>query len=349
MFRAIRVRAPFALAGLALLASACGSASPAPSASEATPPQLRVGYLANLTSAPALVGFKNGYFAAAVGSQTQLTSAVFNAGPDAQEAILSGSVDMTFFGPNPAINSFVQSHGEAIRVISGSTSGGAALVVRKGITGAADLKGRKIASPQLGNTQDVSLRWWLKQHGLQTSTTGGGDVSIVPQDNATTLQTFRAGQIDGAWVPEPWATRLVQEGGGQVLVDERSLWPSGRFATTLLAVRTDFLSRYPTTVKHFLEGLVKVTDFLNQSPAEAQAAATQAIADATTKKLAAGVVAAAWGNLTFTVDPISASLRTDADRATALGLLPRSNLAGIYDLRLLDQVLEAAGRPPVTA
>ena len=339
-----------ALMGMAVFAAACGSA-PASTTSgpEQVPTQVRVGYLANLTHAPALVGFKNGYFAGALGSQTEIRTSVFNAGPDAQEAILSDSVDMTFFGPNPAINSFVQSHGEAIRVISGSTSGGASLVVRKGITSAADLKGKKLATPQLGNTQDISLRWWLKQQGLQTSATGGGDVNVMPQDNATTLQTFKAGHIDGAWVPEPWATRLVQEGGGSVLVDERSLWPSGKFATTVLAVRTDFLQKYPTTVKKFLAGLVKTINYLNSDPADAQKVANQAINDITNKKLADGVVTAAWGNMTFTVDPVASSLVTDAGHATQLGLLPSADLKGIYDLRLLNQVLAAAGQPAVSS
>jgi NitT/TauT family transport system substrate-binding protein len=326
---------------------ACGSTGTA-GQGEVVPAQLRLGYLANLTHAGALVGVRNGYFADAIGSPTQLKTSVFNAGPDAQEALLSDSVDAAFIGPNPAINSFVQSHGQAIRIVAGATSGGASLVVKPSISVAADLRGKTIASPQLGNTQDISLRWWLKQQGLQTTVTGGGDVRIQPQDNATTLQTFRAGQIDGAWVPEPWATRLVLEGGGKVLVNEASLWPDGQFATTLLAVRTDFLQRHPTTVRHLLEALVRSEDYLTQHPTEAQGVANQAIADITSKPLAGTTIAAAWKNLTFSVDPVAASLRADADHATRLGLLPATDLKGIYDLRILNLVLAAAGRPPVS-
>lgn len=311
-------------------------------------PELRLGYYANLTHAAALVGVKDGLFAQALGSQTKLKTNIFNAGPDAVEALLSNSIDATYVGPNPAINAFIQSHGQSIRIISGATSGGAALVVSPSIKSVSDLQGKTLASPQLGNTQDIALRWWLKSNGYKTTTTGGGDVKIMPQDNATTLQTFKAKQIDGAWVPEPWATRLVLEGGGHVLVDERSLWPSGQFVTTMLVVRTDFLKTYPTTVKHLLEGQMQATDFLLQSPTQAQNDVNDAIAQITSKRLAAGVVSAAWQNLTFTNDPIAASLRTSADHAYQLGLLKDKNLTGIYQIEPLNGVLVAAGRPTVT-
>ncbi|MEA2669718.1 MAG: sulfonate transport system substrate-binding protein [Chloroflexota bacterium] len=323
---------------------ACG---PAPSnGGNAT--ELRLGYYANLTHAAALVGVKDGIFATSLGPQTELKTNVFNAGPDAVEALLSNSIDATYVGPNPAINAFIQSHGKAIRIISGATSGGAALVVSPDIKSVADLKGKTIASPQLGNTQDIALRWWLKSNNYQTTTTGGGDVKIMPQDNATTLQAFKAKQIDGAWVPEPWATRLVLEGGGHVLVDERSLWPGGQFVTTMLVVRTDYLNSYPTTVKHLLEGQMKATDFLLQNPTQAQNDVNDAIAQITSKRLAAGVVSAAWQNLTFTNDPIAGSLRSSADHAFQLGLLKDKNLAGIYQIDPLNGVLLAAGKPTVT-
>ncbi|MEA2644177.1 MAG: sulfonate transport system substrate-binding protein [Chloroflexota bacterium] len=322
----------------------CG---PAPS-SGGNATALRLGYYANLTHAAALVGVKDGIFATSLGPQTELKTNVFNAGPDAVEALLSNSIDATYVGPNPAINAFIQSHGKAIRIISGATSGGAALVVSPDIKSVADLKGKTIASPQLGNTQDIALRWWLKSNNYQTTTTGGGDVKIMPQDNATTLQAFKAKQIDGAWVPEPWATRLVLEGGGHVLVDERSLWPGGQFVTTMLVVRTDYLNSYPTTVKHLLEGQMKATDFLLQNPTQAQNDVNDAIAQITSKRLAAGVVSAAWQNLTFTNDPIAGSLRSSADHAFQLGLLKDKNLAGIYQIDPLNGVLLAAGKPTVT-
>src|SRR5262249_54136637 len=160
-------------------------------------------------------------------------------------ALLAGALDIGYIGPNPAVNAYVQSNGSAVRVVSGAASGGASLVVKPDITKAADLKGKRVASPQLGNTQDVALRTWLKKQGLKTDPQGGGDVQIVPQDNALTLDAFKQNQIAGAWVPEPWATRLVTEGGGKVLVDEKTLWPGGKFVTTNIIVRTDFLKAHP--------------------------------------------------------------------------------------------------------
>jgi NitT/TauT family transport system substrate-binding protein len=341
----VRCRLWALVVGITLISGlACGGTA----SGDTVPGDLRLGYYANLTHAAALVGVKNGLFATALGPQTSLQTHVFNAGPDAVEALLSNSIDATYVGPNPAINAFIQSHGQAIRIIAGATSGGASLVVSSGIKSVSDLRGKTLASPQLGNTQDIALRWWLKNNGYQTTVTGGGDVKITPQDNATTLQTFKAKQIDGAWVPEPWATRLVQEGGGHVLVDERSLWPGGQFATTMLVVRKDFLARYPGTVKELLQGQMKAIDFLLQNPTQAQQDVSDAIAQITSKRLAAGVVAGAWQNLTFTMDPLAPSLKASADHAYQLGLLKDKNLAGIYDIRLLNELLAAAGKPAVS-
>ena len=163
--------------------------------------------------------------------------------------MFSGALDASFIGPNPAINGYAKSKGEALRIVAGTTSGGASLVVREGINAPADLQGKTLATPSLGNTQDVALRAWLKDQGFATDTAGGGDVHITPQDNADTLAAFKTGAIDGAWVPEPWATRLVNEGGGHVLVNEKDLWPDGKFVTTHLIVTTEFLDEHPDTVK----------------------------------------------------------------------------------------------------
>jgi len=329
-----------------LLVVACG-ASP----SMATPPQhleLRLGLYANLTHAPALIGVRQGIFARALGSGVTLTTATFNAGPDAVTALLSNSIDAAYIGPNPAINAFTQSHGQAVRIISGATSGGASLVVKPSISSPADLKGRTLATPQLGNTQDVALRYWLSRNGLRTTPEGGGDVVVHPEDNAQTLQTFRAGQIDGAWVPEPWATRLVLEGGGKVLVDERDLWPRGQFATTLLMVRTDLLRQHPTVVRRLIDGQVQVTAFIDSQPAEAQRIANAAIKEITGKPLSDQVVAEAWTRLSFTSDPMATSLSDSAQHASRMGLLPSVDLRGIFDLRLLNQALAARGRPGVS-
>lgn len=331
---------------LLLLLTACGSVSQS-APSDDGPLTLRLGYFANLTHAPALVGVKQGFFASALGSSVTLEPHTFNAGPDAVTAIFSGAIDAAFVGPNPTVNAYAKSHGEAIRAVSGATSGGALLVVRPGITSIGQLKGTTIADPQLGGTQDVALRWFLKNHGLSTDIHGGGDVSIVPQENSLTLDAFRQRHIDGAWVPEPWASRLVIEGGGVVLVDERDLWPQGQFVTTDLIVSTAFLRGHPKRVKALLEGLFQAVSFLNANPTEAQKVTNDAVQEITGKKLAAGVVAAAWPHMTFTLDPLASTLKTSADHAHALGLLDAVDLRGLYDLTLLNQVLTEHGQPAV--
>ncbi len=327
-----------------LVASACGSSAPA---SDDGPMTIRLGYFPNLTHAPALVGLQNGLLAGHIGDGVTIEQHTFNAGGDAVTAILSGSLDVGFVGPNPTVNAYVQSHGQAIRVISGVTSGGALLVVRPDITSPSQLRGKKIADPQLGGTQDVALRWYLKSQGFKTDTLGGGDVSVLPQDNSLTLNAFKQRQIDGAWLPEPWASRLVVEGGGHVLVDERDLWPDGKFVTTDLIVATQFLHDHPKRIKALIEGLYATVKFLNTNAAQAQSIANAAVASITGKKLADGIVAAAWPHMAFTLDPLAATLQTSADHAHSLGLLRDANLNGLYDLKLLNEVLAEHNEPAI--
>jgi NitT/TauT family transport system substrate-binding protein len=339
---------------LALAAGACGgddsssqsSGNGAPADKQVT---LRLGNFPNITHATAIVGVESGIFARELGDTVKLETATFNAGPSAVEALFSGALDATYIGPNPAINAYVRSKGEAVRIISGATSGGAFFVVKPEVNGADDLRGKKVASPQLGNTQDVALRAWLKSKGLRTELTGGGDVSIVPQENAQTLEAFRTGQIAGAWVPEPWATRLIQEGGGKVLVDERTLWPDGRYVTTHLIVRTAFLKDHPDVVERLLRGQVEANAFVNAQPEEAQRIVNRGIEKITGRGLPEPVIAAAWRNLEFTNDPIASSLRRSADDATAFGLLDRGgvSLDKIYDLTPLNAVLKQTGNREV--
>lgn len=339
--------ASLAVVAAALIAMACGQPVSSAAPNDDQTLTLRLGYFPNLTHAPALAGLKKGFFATAFGSKVTIETHTFNAGGDTVTAILSNSIDATFVGPSPTTNAFVQSHGQAVRVIAGTTSGGALLVVRPSITSIPGLKGKKIADPQLGATQDVALRWFLKSNGLSSDTAGGGDVSVLPQDNAQTLTAFKQGQIDGAWVPEPWASRLVLEGKGKVLVDESDLWPQGKFVTTNLIVRTDFLQAHPKRIKALLEGLYQAVSYLNSSPSEAQTLTNDAVAEITGKKLAAGVVSAAWPHLTFTLDPLPATLKASADHAHSVGLLPSVDLKGLYDLTLLNQLLAAHNEPAV--
>lgn len=310
---------------------------------------LRLGYFPNITHATAIVGVETGIFAKDLGPNVHLTTATFNSGTPAVQALLTGAIDATYVGPNPTITAWAQSHGSAVKIIAGATSGGASLVVKQSINSPADLKGKKIASPQLGNTQDVSLRAWLKANGLKTNAQGGGDVSILPQDNATTLQAFESGLIDGAWVPEPWATRLVQSGHGKVLVDERSLWPQGQFVTTQLIVATSFLNKHPSVVNGLLKGHIEATDYVNANPAQSQTIVNQAITKITGKGLSSSVIKTSWDKMTFTVDPIAASLYKQASAAESVGLLKSVNLTGIYDLDPLNKLLKADGKPEVSA
>jgi NitT/TauT family transport system substrate-binding protein len=237
-----------------------------------------------------------------------------------------------------------------VRIVAGTTSGGASLVVREGINAPADLKDKTLATPSLGNTQDVALRAWLKEQGFATDTAGGGDVHITPQENADTLAAMKSGAIDGAWVPEPWATRLVNEGGGHTLVNEKDLWPNGQFVTTHLIVTTEFLDEHPDVVKHLIEGLADTIDQINADPAAAQATTNAGIEKLTSKPLSDETITGAWQNLEFTLDPIASSLQTSAGHAEAAGLLDPVDLAspGIYDLTLLNEVLAARGEPAVT-
>jgi NitT/TauT family transport system substrate-binding protein len=344
-----------ALAATAITAAsalaACGGSddnttkSGSGAAAEAT--TIRLGYFPNITHAPALVGVNKGFFQTALGT-TKLETKTFNAGPAAFEALASGAIDATYIGPNPAINGWAQSHGEALKIIAGSTSGGAGLVVKPTITSPADLKGKKIATPQLGNTQDVALRSWLKQNGLNADQQGGGDVSIQPQDNATALQAFAQGAIDGAWVPEPNLSRMILEDKGKLLVNEKDLWPNGQFVTTQLIVSQTFLKKYPGTVKKLIAGNIQAVKYIQTNDADAQKAANAQIAALTGKALKDDVVAAAFKNMTFTDDPIASSLYTSAQHAEDVGLLKKVDLTGIYDLGPLNELLKADGQPAVS-
>jgi NitT/TauT family transport system substrate-binding protein len=338
-------RALAVLATLLLVLAGC-SGDDGGGAGGGEPNTLRLGYFPNLTHATALVGIEKGIFQAELG-ETKLDAHAFNAGPAVTEALFSGALDASYIGPNPAINAFTKSNGEAIRIISGATSGGAALVVKPGIKSAADLRGKTLSTPQLGNTQDVALRAWLAEQGLKTTKEGGGDVKIQPQENAQSLETFQAGKIDGAWVPEPWATRLELDGGGKVLVDEATLWPQGRYVTTHLIVRTEYLRQHPAQVEALLRGQVEANELVNTDPAEAQKLVNHGIEQVTGKSIDDAVLSAAWKRLAFTNDPVADSLRTSAANAKALGFLSDDNLEGIYDLSLLNKVLAEQGATKV--
>ena len=331
---------------LAIAAVACSSSKATTTANNPPKPvTLRLGYFPNLTHAAAILGVQNGIFAKDLGANVTLRTQVFNAGPAEVTALLSGGLDAGYMGPSPAVNAWAKS--KAIHIIAGATSGGAALVVAPSITTVAQLKGKKIATPQLGNTQDVALRAWLKSKGYATSKTGAGDVQVVPQDNSLTLQTFKQGIIAGAWVPEPYASRLVVEEGGHVLVDEASLWAGGKYTTTDLVVSDAFLTAHADVVQKLLAGHVDATAYLNEHPADAQTAVNTALQQLSGKALKTAVIERAWKTLTFTVDPLAATLQQEADHAVAAGLIAQVDLAGLVDVGPLNAALSASGKPTV--
>ena len=309
--------------------------------------ELRLGYFANVTHATAVVGVAHGDFAKALGT-TKLSTQIYNAGPAEMTALLGGQLDAAYVGPSSALSAFAQSHGEALRIVAGATSGGAELVVRPGIATVADLKGKILATPQKGNTQDVALRAWLKQNGLTANADGTGDVSVNPQDNAATLDQFKAGHIDGAWLPEPWASRMVTEAGAKVLVDERSLWPGGQFATTNLVVSTTFLAAHPDTVKALIDGQIAANQWITANPADARKLVNDQLKQLTGKSLTGAEIQRAFGEQTVTDDPLAASLQTSMDHAVSTGLLKKTDLHGIFDLTLLNTELAKDGRAAVS-
>ena len=317
-----------------------------------TAPVVRIGFFANVTHAPALVAQQLRLFETFLGKDgTKVEYTAFNAGPAVVEAMKGGAIDVSYIGPNPSISGYTSTGGTLLRVVSGATSGGAQLVVKPSITSPAQLKGRKLATPQLGNTQDVALRSWLKEKGFTTSTTGGGDVTITPTDNATTLTLFKKGDIDGAWLPEPWASRLVLEAGAKVLLDEKDLWPGGQFVTTNIIASQSFLNRYPGTVRSILQANNSAIKYIASNVDKSKDVVQQQIAKWTGKPLPDAVITRSWGNLRFTWDPLPATLAKSADDAVNAGLLTlgKNKLAGIYDLRLLNQVLKAAKAKTVSA
>jgi len=312
------------------------------------PVTLRLGYFANVTHAEPLVGLNNGIFEQELGSNVTIDEKTFNAGPDVITALFAGEIDASYIGPNPAVNGYVQSDGNDVRIVSGAASGGALLIVQPEITEISQLADKKIASPQLGNTQDVALRSFLQDNGLG-AVESGGNVQVIPTANADSLTAFINDQIDGAWVPEPWATRLMQEGGGHVLVDEKTLWPDGKFATTLLIVRTDFLEEHPDVVQKLVSANVKTVQWIQAHSDEAKTLVNQQIDEITSKPLADAVINDAWENLDFTYDPVADSVRSSAENAYELGLLQdEPDLANLFDLDILNRVLTKEGLAAVS-
>ena len=360
--RTIAATTLLAVAAIGLAAcggSSAGTAAPSGSgapASQAPVTTLRVGFFPNVTHAPAFVALQEGFLNTSLKDvKVKVAPSIFNAGPDAVTALFGDAIDISYIGPNPTVNAWTQSQGKAVTVISGAASGGASLVVKPELTDAASLKGKTLATPQLGNTQDVALRYWLKQNGLATDPQSGtGDVTISPMANSDAVTAFQSGAIQGAWVPEPFASQLVAA-GGKVLVDEASLWPNGQFVTTDIVVRTEFLQQHPDVVEAFLLANTQAVEFIKANPVKAQADFNTGLKALTGSSIDPALLASAWKNLTFTVDPLKATLVASAAHAVDVGLLDQAKIDGaggfdpLYDLTLLNKVLVAQKLDQVTS
>ncbi|MFC8195687.1 ABC transporter substrate-binding protein [Streptomyces sp. NPDC060006] len=308
---------------------------------------VRIGYFPNLTHATALVGDQEGLLQKELGG-TKASYSQFNAGPSEIEALNSGSIDIGWIGPSPAINGYSTTDGKGLRIISGSASGGVKLVVNPDkIKSLKDVKGKKIATPQLGNTQDVAFLNWISEQGWKVEAESGkGDVSVVRTDNKITPDAYKSGSIDGAWVPEPTASKLVAE-GGKVLLDEADLWPDKKFVITNIIVSQKFLKEHPDVVEAVLRGSVKTNAWINANPDKAKAAANTKLEQLTDKALPANVLDPAWKSIQFIDDPLASTLNTEAEHAVKAGLLEKPKLDGIYDLAPLNKVLKAEGKSTV--
>ena len=333
------------IALVAMLAAGCASSVARAKGSASV---IRLGVFPNLTHAPGLVGIADGIFDRDL-APTKVQVKVFNSGSEASTALLAGAIDATYIGPGPTVKLFLTSG--KVAVVSGATEGGAAFVVRKGsgIVSPKGLAGKKIADPGIGNTQDVALRTWLHAHGLKARDEGGS-VTVVPlESNSQSIQLFESKQVDGAWLPEPYVSLLTSKGLATLFVDERSLWPGGKFLTTNLLVSTVYLEAHPSVVRKLVRANVDAIRSIQRDAEHAMAAANKEIAKLGGKELPATVLSSAWKEMTFTWDPLVSSLLKNARDTFALGDLNKdpAKVVGVYRLDDLNAVLRSLGLLPV--
>lgn len=306
----------------------------------------RLGYFPNITHAQAVIGVGNGDFQKALGDDVELKTLTFNAGPSATEALLANQIDATYIGPNPTVNGYVVSEGKAVRVISGVASGGAVFIVRNdsGIESAKDLGGKKFASPQIGNTQDVALRKYLLDNGYKTKDKGG-NVEILPAKNPDILTLFLKKEIDGAWVPEPWGEKLIKEGNGKLFLDERTLWPNGKFVSANIIINPEYLSNNPDVIKKFLAAHVNETEWINENKDEALKTFNDELNKLTGQTIPEEQLKEAFSRLELTYDPLQETLIKSANDAFEIGYLGKTkpDLGNIFDVSILNEVLKEKG------
>jgi len=334
-------------AALALVAALAGAVAGCHRGSTGAPTALRLGFFPNLTHGPALVGLQHGELQQALAPLT-VDAKPFNAGPEAMEALFAGALDACYVGPAPAINGYLRSHGEALVIVAGAAINGAGLVVRKelGIRGPADLHGKKLASPQLGNTQDIALRMYLQENGLR-SKDRGGDVQVLPLANADILALMKRKQLDGAWVPEPWTTRLVDEADGTLLVDEKDRWPQKKFPTTVLVVTKKLFAEHPDTVKKLVSAHVATIAWMKAHPDDARKLVDTGLQKWAKKALPEELLKKAYANVEPSAELLEPELKKQLADGRALGFLPlEGDLGGLTDRRILDEVMRGRAAAP---
>jgi len=313
---------------------------------------VRIGYFANLNHAQALIGLSNGDFQRFLGPSTTIQTTLFTSGSPEMTALLANKIDIAYVGPSPAVNAYIASNGTALRIVSGVANGGAVFVVRNAsnINSVKDFAGKTFAAPGVGNTQDVALRHYLLVNGYKT-TDQGGNVTVVDTTNANIVTLMVKGQIDGAWVPEPWGAILVAQAGAHIFLNEASLWPNG-FSTTELVVSTSFLNAHPDVVKEIVAANLYETQWIQNNPQQAAVVLNNVLGNLTGGPVGLPVVQSALTRLNFTDNPLESSVLQQAQNAYQLGDLgsvpPSStNLLGLYNLTILNSVLEAHGLPQV--
>jgi NitT/TauT family transport system substrate-binding protein len=311
---------------------------------------LRLGYFPNINHAQAVIGIGNGDFQKELGDNIEIKSFVFNAGPSAIEALFARQIDAAYVGPNPAINGYIVSGGKNVRIIAGASSGGAVFVVRNdsGIQTPKDFAGKKFASPQLGNTQDVALRKYLLDNGYKTKEKGG-NVEVIPIKNPDILTLMLKKEIDGAWVPEPWGEKLIKEGNARLFLDERTLWPNGKFVTANIIVNPEYLRANPDVIKKFLEAHINETQWINNNKVQALDVYNTELKKLTGQTIPEDQLKGAFSKLELTYDPIKQSLFKSANDAFEIGFLGKTkpDLTGIYDLTVLNDIIKEKNLKPI--
>ena len=329
------------LAGISIIGGLTGCSS---KKSESEVVNVRVGYFPNITHSQALVGRAQGSFQKSIGTASKIDWKVFNAGPAEVEALFAGAIDIGYIGPGPAINAYAKSKGD-IQIIAGATDAGAIFVSKKGVVikDLKDLSGKKIAVPQFGNTQDLTLRKLLSDNGLKDKTKGG-TVEVRQAANADILALLQKGEIDAALVPEPWGSRLIKEAGANIILDYKEVFRDGKYTTAVVVVRSEFLKDHPQIVENFIKNHVEVTDYINKNPDKAKDIVNKQITELTKKSIATDVLDAAFKRLTVTNDPEKDSVLEFVKASVNEGFLKSEpDTKDLFNLTILNKVLKEKG------